>query len=360
MTLKLVRLTSAVLLASQVHATAIDCLTRSSSSTLTKLINCFNGFTVPHDFYNPSTYAAAQPTTNELNGWIAAVNTLLSTDGDCSSAVLDTFLAPSYRIDLFTEREGAFKSYCILSEKSATSGVYNRGWGLMVVPATTAAISRTVHFSAPHPLADFNTPQQAAELFGATGGRSLLIHGRNRTAYYSYSDSPTCCVPGPTGTTYYKCDAAHDNTQPFFNALMTIRTYQNLHGGCPNDSCAYLQLHGKGTGADSCPSDAIFLSAGLGNGAASVAWYTDDTDRPIKRLKTELQHVFSGTIALPSDDTSCDLTATRNIFGRVLNGVPFGDICIGSASQFIHAEQAKDYRLAPNYDEWTTAIQAAL
>jgi hypothetical protein len=39
--------------------------------------------------------------------------------------------------------------------------------------------------------------------------------------------------------------------------MRAIRTCQRNRDGCPNDSCAYIQMHGKG------PSDTTFISPGL-------------------------------------------------------------------------------------------------
>lgn len=64
---------------------------------------------------------------------------------------------------------------------------------------------------------------------------------------------------------------------------------------------------------------------------------------------------------MPSD-SSCGLTATGNIFGRLLNGVALASVCTtagtasGATGQFIHAEQATASRAEASYDEWTTAI----
>lgn len=193
-----------------------NCIGATGSTTIRNLVNCFNGYTVPHDTYTDITYNAAQPSTTERTAWVTAVNALLNVDGNCATATVPSAISSLYRIDLFTESAGAGKSYCVLSESTITSGgYYTKGWGLFAVPATAAAVDRDVHFSAPHPQADSNTPQQAAALFGSTSGRTLLVHGRNRTSYFDGQGAVSGCVAGSGSTIYYKADAAHDNVRPF-------------------------------------------------------------------------------------------------------------------------------------------------
>ena len=101
-------------------------------------------------------------------------------------------------------------SWCILSEANtyADSQVYRRGWGFVVTPADPVnGVIRDLHFSAPHPKSDENTPQQAAALFKMTGAKSLVVTGRHRKAYAIPS---LCVIPSPPDV-YYKTDAAHDN-----------------------------------------------------------------------------------------------------------------------------------------------------
>jgi hypothetical protein len=127
---------------------------------------------------------------------------MLSVDKDCLSVDL-TGIASDYTVRLFTELVPGGRSFCVLSESGTISpgGRYKRGWGLVVVPARHSAITRNIHFSAPHPKDDSDTPQQAAALFKLTGARSLVITGRRRGAF----QEPSC-----QGTKYFATDAAHD------------------------------------------------------------------------------------------------------------------------------------------------------
>ncbi|KAF8644881.1 hypothetical protein AX16_008218 [Volvariella volvacea WC 439] len=321
--------------------------------TIRALVDCFHAYTVPENTYDWLTYVIAQPTSAEQFAWVQAVTRLLNVDGDCTSLSVPDPIKAYYTIRPFQETIAGGRSYCVLAETTTIGTVrpyYTRGWGLVVVPATKAAVSKNLHFSTPHPVSEFYVPQQAAALFRGTGAKSLLIAGRHREAY----SAPSSCI-----STYMKTDAAHDNTQPFFHAAVAIRMWQNLNGGCPSATCAYIQIHGKKE--RSCSSDDIFLSTGL----EYSSWYTNPS-HPVRRLQGTLKTVFPShwKITVPlRTESACNLTATENIFGRMLNGVPFRRVCSSSAStvtgQFIHAEQDEEARWPTNEVRWIAAINNA-
>ncbi|KAJ7022971.1 hypothetical protein C8F04DRAFT_1213430 [Mycena alexandri] len=333
------------------------CLLQNTTSTLEDVVACFDAYTVPEGYYSDATYAAAQPNADELQDWEELISSLLSVDGNCTSGIVPTSIADIYNVSLFTDTTGL--QYCVASEITSIDGVYAKGWGLFVVPATQKAVLRDIHLAAPHPAYDLLTPEQAGALFKSTGARSLLISGRIRTANLAPSD---CVIPSSNTTIYYKTDPAHDTAEPFVSASKTIREWQHANDGCPTQSCAFIQMHGKG--ATSCPTDTMFLSSGLGRSNASVAWYTDAADRPVKRLKTHLMAAFpTWNISLPSD-SACSLTATDNVFGRLVNGVAEQLVCTDASTaelatgEFIHIEQAIISREAGVYFEWTAALLA--
>ncbi|KAJ7073475.1 hypothetical protein B0H15DRAFT_792830, partial [Mycena belliarum] len=339
---------------------------KNATSTFEDLVACFDAYTVSEGYYSDETYTAAQPTDDQLRGWEDLTTSLLSVDGNCTSVVVPSSIAYVYDVSLFRDPEGP--AFCIASESSSVDGVYAKGWGLLAVPATIAAVKRNIHLAAPHPAYDLFTPEQAGALFKSTGARSLLIAGRVRTAYMAPSD----CVT--SSTIYYKTDPAHEIAEPFFSASKAIRAWQHANGGCPAASCAFIQLHGKG--ARSCPSDTIFLSSGIGIPPGSLprirspkpgrsAWYTDPAARPVKSLRAALAAAFpTWTVALPSD-SACRLTATDNVFGRLVNGVPAQAVCTNASNaalttgEFVHIEQAVVSRGSAAYLAWTAAIQAA-
>lgn len=110
-------------------------------------------------------------------------------------------------------------------------------------------------------------------------------------------------------------------------------------------------------------SSSIWVSQPSGNSLASKRWYTDDIDRPIKRLQRHLQEQFpERNISLPADST-CILTATKNVVGRALNGVSTHAVCrmaatpLTASGEFLHAEQGSGPRTPNNYDAWARAVR---
>jgi len=329
------------------------CLEHTTSSTLEQVVNCLDAYTVPEGHYDQLTYEAAQPSAAEHAAWLRTISSLLDVDGNCSLIVLPTVLIDTYVISQFTEPSGT--SYCIFTEVHGEEQ-YGRGWGLFVVPATRAAVSRYIHISAPHPAFDINTPQQAAALFKSTGAKSLFIAGRSRLSFKKQSD----CVRGTATTMYFMTDPAHNKLEPFYDATRSIFAWQTANGGCPEATCAFIQFHGKNT--STCSTDQMFLSSGLGTSASSIDWYTNDIPRPIKRLKNQLKLAFpTWNISIPSD-SGCKLTATGNVVGRFLNGIDDGMVCTNASRAslatgfFVHVEQGTVALAPAAYDSWTEAL----
>lgn len=188
----------------------ITCLSNSPLSTLEDVVTCFDKFTVSFEFYNQTTYDAAQPTPAELTAWTDTIAALLDVDGNCTSVAVPSILQDVYSVSLYEETASdSTRSFCILSETNfdTASGFYVRGWGLFAVPALRPRPARSLHFAAPHPVFDMNTPMQASALFKRTGAKSLLIAGRIRTAF---KENTLCIQTDPEGGPYYKTDPAHD------------------------------------------------------------------------------------------------------------------------------------------------------
>ncbi|KAJ4471568.1 hypothetical protein J3R30DRAFT_1095094 [Lentinula aciculospora] len=337
-----------------------NCLTHN---TLNDFINCLDAFTVSPNFYDTSSYATAQPTKEENSAWKSVVHSMLNTNADdCSDITLPSALAYIYAITAFHDADTT-RTFCVLFETTASVyRNYTKGWGLMVVPASASAISRHIHLSAPHPQADINTPQQAAAIFVLSGAHSLLISGRLRSAYAVQTD---CIVSAGSTKGYSKTDPTHDVDEPFSVANREIREWQNANGGCPSETCAYVQFHGKA--ASSCAADTMFISSGLGNSNSAISWYQDlSFDIPARRVRDIVRTVFpTWTASLPSDDPTCVLTATDNVFGRLINGVPDNSICTTEADssiatgEFIHIEQAIVSRKSDVYDQWGEVLRRA-
>jgi hypothetical protein len=162
--------------------TDIDCIT-GGYATFEALVECFDAFTVPSEQYSTTALCnAAQPTTTEASAWDTLTASVIAVNGNCGSVSIPAALVGVYRVDTYTEMTGG-RSFCVLSEVKAEDGRYRRGWGLMAVLATRAAVSRYIHMSAPHPKFDDCTPKQAAAIFKGTGAKSLFVAGRHRNAY---------------------------------------------------------------------------------------------------------------------------------------------------------------------------------
>lgn len=174
----------------------------NSSTTIDALVTCLEVFIVPTDYYNQTTYETAQPTSNQRDDWKSLIKSFLSVqDGNCSSIPIPLSLQGIYTVE-------AFNTMCVLYETSIEEGVYLKGWGFMVAPGLRTSVSRAVHFSAPHPIYDRETVQQAAFLFESTGSQSLLVAGRTRAAFSGPSE---CIPPVSPSQRFYKTDSAHND-----------------------------------------------------------------------------------------------------------------------------------------------------
>lgn len=93
--------------------------------------------------------------------------------------------------------------------------------------------------------------------------------------------------------------------------------------------------------------------------------FYQDANMPAVRIRDvvgKLSTRLGWTVSLPST-SRCILRATKNVVGRLLNGVPEGDVCttgaMGASGQFVHIEQAKVSRQASSHELWIEAIKEA-
>jgi hypothetical protein len=94
-------------------------------------------------------------------------------------------------------------------------------------------------------------------------------------------------------------------------------------------------------------------------------WYST-VDSPVRRIRNELDALFpSGNNSLPPD-SSCNLLATKNVFGRLLNGVPERSVCTTNAAcnsvtgQFVHIEQSSVSRDPLLFGNWSRVVNRAI
>jgi hypothetical protein len=225
------------------------------------------------------------------------------------------------------------------------------GLGTLAVHSAQSSVENNVHIQGPHPFADALTQEQTTAIFYGLAARSLLIAGAHRKANQN-GENP--CLPGKG---YGRTDATHTNTWGFHQAFLGLNDFIT-ELGCPRDSCAVIQFHGKAD--SSCAPAKIFLSIGSADGED----YSDTMTQPYFRIKQEIIKRFSmvsGDVRDPGDDELCDLAATKNVQGRIINGVNEDDVCGPNANVvsgvFVHIEQNRiPFRLDSSYDTWVTVI----
>ncbi|PFH48357.1 hypothetical protein AMATHDRAFT_150027 [Amanita thiersii Skay4041] len=327
-----------------------------TAKTLDEYTFCNWKHVVLPEAWTSQSYAAAQPTPDQREAWSIAVASLLNTDKNCTSIVLPHALKDIYHIVELTEPSN--QSFCIFSEiyrgNNGTDHNYKKGWGLLVVPSTREAVSRFVHLSAPFPQASINSTEQATAVFKGIGAKSLYISGRNHRTFMQ----PSTCIMSTSNTTYYKTDAAHDNNELFLDTSIQIMNWQKVNGGCAAASCAYIEVLGKAE--SSCKDDEVFISAGIDNGSG---WYTRHQDYPGRRIRDNLAKKYpKWKFSLPSDST-CDFVGTKDIIGRMLNGVNVSRVCTQDASpgntkgEFVQLEESPTMRQSKYHQVWIDVLR---
>lgn len=64
--------------------------------------------------------------------------------------------------------------------------------------------------------------------------------------------------------------------EAFYDANRAILEWQMANGGCPENTCAFIQFHAKAPW--SCVSDQVFMSSGLGELLYFPRWMTSTKD----------------------------------------------------------------------------------
>ncbi|KAJ3218641.1 hypothetical protein HDU67_004694 [Dinochytrium kinnereticum] len=234
------------------------------------------------------------------------------------------------------------RGFCVaLDVQLDSKKKFAKGWGIFVVPidVNSPQPSSNLHLQAPHPIFDGSTDLLATSLFRTVPGfRSLLLATRHRNAYKADS---TCIA----GKAYSMTDPAHNIHEPFFSFSSAILSH--INSTTCEGLCGVLQLHGKG--ASTCVPDTLFLTAGT---ASSIA-YKDHPDwmvgRMVRALRGAVEEGGMGWNVTTPETSGCLLTATRNVVGRVLNGVPEAGACGAGgveeiSGRFAHVESALEAR----------------
>ena len=157
------------------------------------------------------TYAASQPSDSQRAAWRKVVGDLLDVaDGRARCSDIRKHIPDELR-GIYTVVGVDLGRFCALVEVDTIGEgdgkIYGKGWGIFVVPAQKdQETSTNLHLSAPHPIYELNTAEQAAFVFEWTGAKSLYIPGRSYKAFLEETD----CVPSTAREKYWRTDAVHD------------------------------------------------------------------------------------------------------------------------------------------------------
>ena len=288
------------------------------SGTLEDLVKCIRDKMPKRE---SNGYVA--PTFAQRADWRIVVNQMLQ--GSCDFAV-PVSLNGMVQRKTFTDT-GNGRDYCLLMEVRDQNGdgFVDKGFGTFIVYNKA---TRQLSHQAVHPIADSGTEKQAVTVFKATDSRSFLMAGAHRNANAARST----CLPSER-----ESDASHNS-----NTMVQATNEELLayYGAAP-----WFAIQWHGMGDETCPDTDVYLSHGRKVSA--------DTDK-IRDLRRELLEHHPATPTTPAwrvdvpplrdgEPGSCDLNATENMQGRLLNGIAAERVCCTAASSVtpeIHPHRA--------------------
>lgn len=275
------------------------------------------------DLYKP-------PSAAERADFAAVVTQMMN--GACNFA-LPASLAANYQIRTFPDSPTA-KSYCLLMEVVDAvpavphpDGVVDKGWGTFIV--NNNAKRRNLNHSAPHPIFDQTTENQAINIFQDTDSRSYLMCGAHRHTNGESDPYSTC------EKDYGEADCAHQINTMFHAAVVALNQY---YASTP---WTHIQWHGN----TSCPDVDVYGSQGF-----SKVQLPDSNVLSLRNVMANNQKDFTFKLTC---DPACDkpacenLDATDNVQGQYLNGAT--NICRSNkggapTNKFVHLEQSDHIR----------------
>jgi hypothetical protein len=297
-------------------------LTCASSMTLESLVTCIRA-QMPKS--GSDGYVA--PTPTQRADWRTVVNQMLQ--GSCDFAV-PASLNGIVQVKTLTDTSNG-RTYCLLMEvlDQNGNGVVDKGFGTFIVYNSA---TRQLSHQAVHPIADSTTESQAVTVFKDTDSRSYLMAGAHRNA----NATASTCIPSDP-----ESDASHNSN------TMVQATNEELLAYYGATSWFAIQWHGME--ASRCPKTDVYLSHGRNVKPAP-------TDK-ITVLRANLLVRHRTWVADLPGSGLCDLNATENMQGRLLNGVAALCVCCTAASsytqKFIHIEQDPNFR---NPSDWIAPI----
>jgi hypothetical protein len=288
-------------------------LTCPSSMTLETLVECIRAQMPQVD---SNRYVA--PTPSQRADWRIVVNQMLQ--GSCDFAV-PVSLNGIVQVRTFTDT-GNGRSYCLLMEVQNQNHprFVDHGFGTFLVYSNA---TRQLSHQAVHPIFDSNTEIQAVTVFKDTDSRSFLMAGAHRNA----NSAASACLPNQR-----ESDPSHN-----VNSMVQATNEELLaHYG----AASWFAIQWHGMAATTCSTTDVHLSHGL---AVTPA----PTDKIAVLRDKLLLHNPTWVVGLPGS-SACNLNATENMQGRLLNGVPAERVCCTAASgitqKFIHIEQHMEFR----------------
>lgn len=314
-------------------------LSCSSSTTLESLIDCVSGHMPAHD-----SDGFVAPSSTQRTALQSVMERMLR--GECDFT-LPASVSANMAIRTFTDSSN-YRSYCLLMEVTSTlePGVVDKGWGTFI---TYADATRELSHQAPHPKFDTSAPgspgdsyteREAIRIFKRSDSRSFLMAGARRSANM---DDSSC------QSAYYESDCAHNANTMFF---MANRALSAFYGA--GDWTA-IEWHAKA--ASTC-NNHVFMSIGFDAQPPAGA--------KVLLLKSRIELERPTWVVQTPRRPDCDLNATMNTQGRLLNGVSASKVCNTAAStpshKFMHIEQTVSL-LGADLDgvagSWANAIMAA-
>jgi hypothetical protein len=306
------------------QVTPPELLTCPRAKTLDALATCISKQMPVPDPDKPDTKLYVPPTAAERADFATVVTKMMN--GACNFA-LPASLAANYQIRTFTTDPPIAKTYCLLMEvldADLPHGVVDKGWGTFIV--NNNAKRRNLNQSAPHPIYDETTENQAINIFQDTDSRSYLMCGAHRHTNGKSDLEGTC------ERNYGEADCAHQTNTMFHAAVVALNQYY------ANTPWTHIQWHGKGE--KTCPNVDVYGSQGF-----KERQRRHSNVRSLKRHMADNQPDF--TFELTTPKPACDLNATDNVQGQYLNGAT--DICVANTggnatNKFVHLEQSQKIR----------------
>ena len=319
MTFTLVMVTMSVFFSITTEAAVLNC---SSRTTLEELFDCIKAQMRLRD----DGYTA--PTAQQLADLRAVMGLMLDSQ---TTVTLPSSISGIMEFQRFIDSDNS-ETYSVLMEveDADNDGMIDLGFGTFIVYNEA---DNELNIASPHPAYDLNAGYESIRIFKYTSSRSFSMAGTHR-----YAGSTT----SPCQSSYKISDAAHNDDCMFFGATQELVDYYS--------STVWYQIQYHGMGTDSCGNTDVFIS----HGEYLLTPPQGDIVYTFKDNVLAYNPVWNVEV---DGESSCYLDGGSNTSGRLINGVPAGQVCDTAVSNygetFIHIEQKIDCRDA---SDWIDAV----